>query len=298
MKYNSKSYKIFKIINISIMIIIIISTVYPYLNELLKSLSEKTYGMLGGISFIPDKISFVNYETLFKSKSIKNAFFVSIGRTVLGTVLGVIVQFMAAYGLRKEMLRWRRALLLFLIIPVYFNGGLIPTYILYSRLTLLNNFFVYIIPGLFSYFNMIIIMANMRSIPDSLIDSAKLDGAGEFTVLWRIVFPLSKPILATITLWLAVGHWNDWVTTLMFTTSPRLSTLQYIVMQMIKESERMEKMIQEAIKLGINPQVKVKTTRDSLRAAQIITTTLPIILIYPFLQKHFIKGVMVGAIKT
>lgn len=137
----------------------------------------------------------------------------------------------------------------------------------------------------------------MQTIPVSLEESAKLDGANEFTTLYRIILPLSMPIIATISLWTAVFHWNDWTTTLYFVTKSKLFTLQYLLMQILKESEKITQMIQLAQEQGFDAQISVKTTPEALKAAQVVVTTLPIIMVYPFLQKYFIKGVMIGAIK-
>lgn len=275
-------------------------TIFPYLNVLAKAFNKGADTALGGVTVYPRAFTTDNILLILKDAAIGKAAAVTLLRVFTGTLMALIVQFTAAYAFTRKRLKGRMALLIFLIVPMYFNGGLIPIYILYSKIHLLNNFLVYIVPGAFSFFNMIVIRTYLYTIPESLEESAKLDGANDLTVLARIHLPLAMPIIATITLWTAVGHWNDWTTTLYFITRPRLFTLQYIMMQMIKENERLASMIEEAIKAGhgsVNLQLDTKTTPEAIKSAQIIVTTIPIILVYPFLQKYFIKGVMIGAIK-
>ena len=156
---------------------------------------------------------------------------------------------------------------------------------------------MYVLPGMFNFYNMIMMRTYIKTIPDSLQEAAKIDGASEFTILWRIILPLSAPILATVSLWLAVGYWNDWTTPLYYIRSTRLQNLQYLLMRVLKESEMMTRMLADAIVSGNLNNLKVTVTPEAVKAAQVVITTIPIILIYPFLQKYFIKGVMIGAIK-
>ena len=283
------------------MIVLCILTVYPYLNVLVKAFNEGTDTMLGGLTFFPRVPTWENMNVLLHDPSISMAAAISAARVVLGTLLALIVQFSAAYAFNKKSFAGRRGILILFLIPMYFSGGVIPFYLLLSKIGFLNNFLVYIIPGAFSFYNMIIIKTYMHTIPISLEESAKLDGANEIIILFRIILPLSMPIIATVSLWVAVGYWNDWVTTLFYITKPRLFTLQYILMQIIKESERLGEMVELAMRYGrggVNVNsYQVKTTPEALKAAQVILTTIPIIVVYPFLQKYFIKGVMIGAIK-
>ncbi|MEG6613579.1 carbohydrate ABC transporter permease [Pseudoclostridium thermosuccinogenes] len=301
MKHTSTRYKIFRVFNVLFMLVIIVITLFPYLHVLAKSLNEGIDASRGGITIFPRVFTWDNYKTVLGDRNIFNAATITIARVVIGTLLSLIVQYCAAYVMAKKDFIGKTVLLLFLIIPNFINAGLIPTFMLYHRLGLINNFLVYILPGLFSFYNMIIIRTYIKStIPDSLEESAKMDGANEITVLLRIFLPLSKPILATVSLWVAVGLWNDWITTLYYVTRNRLFTLQYMLMRVIRESEAVLNMIAEAVKEGRDMndlQQQIKTTPESLISAQIIITSVPIILVYPFFQKYFVKGVMIGAIK-
>jgi len=208
---------------------------------------------------------------------------------------------MAGYALSRKNLWGLKAVNIYFLIPMYMIGGVIPNYILYSNINLLNSFWVYIFPGLWNFYNVIIIRSYMQSsISDSIIEAARIDGASEWTNFSRIVMPLCKPILATIILWTAVGSWNEWTSTLYYVQNPDLHTLQYKLMQTLKESERITALIQEAIARGEDAQKvagQMKVTTESMQAAQVIVVTIPIICVYPFLQKHFVKGVTLGAVK-
>ena len=187
---------------------------------------------------------------------------------------------------------------MYLMIPMYFGGGLIPCYIYFSNTGLLNSWALYLLPSAFSLYNMIIIRSYMDTLPAGLVEAAYLDGATEFQVFTRIITPLCKPILATVALWSAVGHWSDYSTTMYYFTDKKKYTLQYLLYQVLKETEKIEKMMQEALMRGdamINFDQMV--TPESVRCAQIIITTIPIVVCYPFLQKYFIQGVTLGAVK-
>jgi len=301
MKDNSNSYKIFKIINIILMLFVVGIMLLPYLHVVAKAFNDSRDSMLGGISVIPRMPTLDNFKLIFRNSQLFQSIKVTLTVVVFATLYELFVQFLAAYSLRRKDLLGKKIILLFLMIPMFLKGGLIPTYMLYSKIGLLNNILVYLLPAAFSFYHMIIIRTYMDStISISLEESARIDGANDWTILTRIVLPLCKPILATITLWLAVARWNDWTTTLYYVTDRKLFTLQYILMQLVKESEILSKMMESAVHTGANTAQLEKMssiTPDSLIAAQIVITTLPIILIYPFLQKYFVKGVMVGAVK-
>jgi len=187
---------------------------------------------------------------------------------------------------------------MFLMIPMYFGGGLIPCYIYFSNTGMLNNWALYILPGAFSIYNMVIIRSYMETLPESLRDAAYLDGATEFQVLTKVITPLCKPILATVALWSAVGHWSNYTTTMYYFTNKKLYTLQYLLYQVLKETEKIEAMLTEAALRGEELiGIQQALTTESIRCAQIIVTTVPIIICYPFLQKYFIQGVTLGAVK-
>lgn len=297
-KKESFSRKAFVIFNIVFMIMLMVVMLFPYLNVLAKSLNDGADAARGGIIILPRVFTWENFKTVVTDKAFPRAVWISVARTVLGTLVSLVVQFMTAYVFLQKDLKGRKGLQLFLLIPMYISGGIVPLYITLSKLHLLNNFWLYVISSMFSVYNMTIIRSYMEGLPGGLIEAARLDGASEVTILARIVTPLSKPILATIALWNAVGHWNDWTTTMYFFTKKRLYTLQYILTQILKEAQKIQEMIKQAQLEGeLFDTSNIKVTTESIRSAQIIITTIPIVLLYPFLQKHFIRGVLVGAVK-
>lgn len=298
MRYKTRGYKVFSCFNIVFMLLLGVVLVFPYLNILARSFNDAADSARGGLTIFPRVFSVENYKTLFADKSISQAAVVSVLRVVIAVVLSVIVQFAAAYALTfkfegKAFFTW------LFTIPMFLTAGMVPTYVLITKLGLLNNFWVYILPGLFSFYNTIIIRTFIgNSIPKALQESAMIDGANEIKILFKIIIPISMPVLATVALWIMVGQWNDWTTTLYYIRKSSLFTLQYIMMQMVKESERIQQMIQAARESGQAVDENIKTaSSDGLIAAQVIVTTIPIICVYPFLQKYFVKGIMMGGVK-
>jgi len=301
LKNEGKAYASFKILNTVIMLCVVLVTLVPYLNVLAKSLNDGTDSMRGGITIFPRVFTMENFKILLNDANMYRAFLVTVAKVIVFVAGSVIVQFMAGYALSRKNLWGLKAVNIYFLIPMYMIGGVIPNYILYSNINLLNSFWVYIFPGLWNFYNVIIIRSYMQSsISDSIIEAARIDGASEWTNFSRIVMPLCKPILATIILWTAVGSWNEWTSTLYYVQNPDLHTLQYKVRQTLKESERITALIQEAIARGEDAQKvagQMKVTTESMQAAQVIVVTIPIICVYPFLQKHFVKGVTLGAVK-
>jgi len=301
LKNEGKAYASFKILNTVIMLCVVLVTLVPYLNVLAKSLNDGTDSMRGGITIFPRVFTMENFKILLNDANMYRAFLVTVAKVIVFVAGSVIVQFMAGYALSRKNLWGLKAVNIYFLIPMYMIGGVIPNYILYSNINLLNSFWVYIFPGLWNFYNVIIIRSYMQSsISDSIIEAARIDGASEWTNFSRIVMPLCKPILATIILWTAVGSWNEWTSTLYYVQNPDLHTLQYKLMQTLKESERITALIQEAIARGEDAQKvagQMKVTTESMQAAQVIVVTIPIICVYPFLQTHFVKGVTLGAVK-
>ena len=301
MRNEGIGYAIFKVFNYIFMIFIILATLIPYLNVLAKAFNDGTDSLRGGITIYPRVFTFDNFKTLLNDVTMYRAALVTIARVALSVALSLTVQFMTAYALTRKNVYGIKFFNLYFLIPTFISGGLIPNYILYSKIHLLNTFWIYILPTLFSFYNCMIIRSYISSsIPGEIIESAHLDGCGETRMLFQMVMPLSKPILATIALWVAVAAWNDWSTTLYYIQSPALQTLQYKLMQTIKETERITALIQAAIQNGEdteNLQNSIQVTPESIQAAQVIVVTLPIICVYPFLQKYFVKGVTLGSVK-
>lgn len=304
MRDNSMSYNIFKTFNYLLMGIVVIICVFPFLHVAAKSLNNPLDTAIGGLTIFPRDFTFQNYFVVFANPFIFNAFFVTISRVLLAIPLGVFVQFLAAFALSRKYFYGKNFITYYLMIPMFFSAGIVPTFILYLKMHLINNFLVYVLPGAFAYFSTIIIKTYIQStISPSLEESAKIDGANEFTVLFRIIFPLSLPILATIALYGTVAHWNDWTTTLYYISPNKkhLFTLQYQLMRIIKESEAQQQAQTLAIQLGggsnLEGAKKVIPTPESITCAQTMVVTLPILCIYPFLQRYFVSGLMIGGVK-
>jgi len=294
----SFSRKCFNVFNVILMLAIVVLMVFPYLHVLAKALNDGADTARGGITIFPRVFTLENFKTVIEDSAFPRAFMVSVSRVILGTIISVMIQFMAAYAFMKKDLVGRGILKVILLIPMYFGGGLIPTYIFYANTKLLNNYLLYVLPMAFSIYNMTIIQSYLESIPSSLAEAAKLDGAGEFAVFWRIIVPLAKPIMATVSLWSVVGLWSEWTTTMYFFTKKKMFTLQYILVQLLKETERIQAMLREAMMRGDDlSQIQFNVTPEAIQCAQIIVTTIPIIIVYPFLQKYFIQGTTVGAVK-
>lgn len=291
----SKSERVFNVFNIVFMLFLCIIMVYPYINQLAIAFNEGNDTMFGGITIYPRKPTFANFLVVFKNSKITGAFVLSVFRVAIGMLWSLCVTIGAAFAVTRKGMPGRKFLSWFLLIPSYINAGLIPEYFIFRYTGMMNNFLIYIIPGAFTFYNMVVLRSFLQELPPALEESAFLDGANEIQVLMKIIIPLSKPALATISLWILVSHWNDWVTTLYYITDKKLYTLQYFMMQLIKENEVIQKLAQEARMSGM--QVDVRPTTESIKAATLIVSTMPIIMMYPFFQKYFIKGVTLGAVK-
>ncbi len=293
-----KGYKIFTIFNTLFMLFIAVVMLFPYLNILATAFNEGADAARGGITIFPRVFTLENFKVILSGDAFKKALGISVLRVVVGVILGLMVQFSCAYALTRQTFWGKGFITKLFAVVMFFHAGMIPTYVLYSEINLLNSFWVYILPTLFSFYNIVIIRTFMQStIPISLEESALIDGANEIIIFFRIILPLSKPILATMALWIMVTHWNDWTTTLYYIRKSDLFTLQYIMMQVVKESERTQKMMAAALENGLQVENVQQTTTEVITAAQVVVTTIPIICVYPFLQKYFVKGIMLGSVK-
>lgn len=273
-----------------LMCIICFITIYPIWYVVVNSFNDGADAMRGGIFWWPRVFSLENYKTVFKDSAIISAFGITIARTITGTVLSVLFTSMVAYGLSKTRLVGRKIYLTMGIITMMFHGGLIPTFLLYKNLNLLDHFLVFVIPAMFSFYNAIIFMSFFREIPASLEESAQIDGANDLTIFFRMILPLSKPVLATIALFNGVYHWNDYFSGVIYINTPSLQPIQTYLYRMVAEAGSNQMAAQTA-------DVIKSTTSMSLKLATMVVTTLPIVCVYPFLQKYFVKGMMIGAVK-
>ena len=294
----SVSRRIFVVCNTVLLLLLSFTFLAPYINILATSFNSGKDTMLGGVTFFPRVFTLDNYDIVLKDPNIGQSALISLLRVVSGSLFSLFLQYSVAYVLLRKGLPFRGVIVMFFTIPMFISGGLISEYIIYANLNLYNHFLIYILPHAFSFYNMVIIRTYLQGIPESLMESARLDGAGEFTILWKIMLPLSMPIVATILLWCAVAHWNDWARTLYFVDNPALYTLQYRLMLVKIEADTLKEMIQNALETG-RPLGTIDSdiSGESVQAAQTIITTVPIVLTYPFFQKYFVSGVTMGSVK-
>ncbi|WP_145026940.1 carbohydrate ABC transporter permease [Paenibacillus sp. Y412MC10] len=281
--------KIFDTINIILLVVFTIIIVVPLWNVVVSSFSSGRALAEGGFIFWPKELSLENYQVVFRDTGIWQAFFISAAKTVIGVITHVFFCAMVGYGLSKKYVRGRKFYVAMGVITMFFSGGMIPTYLLIKSLGLLNTFWVYIIPALLSFYDVIILMNFFRNVPDSLEESAKIDGGGDWRVFLSIFIPLSMPAMATIALFNGVGQWNDFMTTKLYITDQSLYPLQMMLYEIIVQSQT-----QSMQNIG---SVAIQTTTKGVQLATIVVTTLPIVVMYPILQRYFISGMMLGAVK-
>ncbi|MDR1445655.1 MAG: carbohydrate ABC transporter permease [Treponema sp.] len=288
---------VFQTINTLVMVLIIVCTLYPFWNTIVVSLNQATDTLRGGITFWPRKFSLQNYKIVFATGTIYNAFFISVARTVINTVVNVFFTSMIAFALSRREFVLRKPFTMVLILSMYVNAGLIPNYFLMRSLHLTNSFFVYIVPGIVNAFNFVVIRTYMKSLPESIIESAKIDGCGDFLIFIRIILPLCLPVLATIALFVAVDSWNAWFDTLIYNSGEaRLHTLQYKLMEYIQSSQSQAKSAGDVGSMSMQSTAGM-VTPVSIRAAVTVVAALPILVVYPFMQRYFVTGLNVGGVK-
>lgn len=281
-----------------LMILTGIVTLYPFLNVAALSFNDAVDSVKGGIYLIPRKFTLNNYLEIFKSDLLLLAFRNSILRTVIGTLTGVICCAMVGYTVSRKDYIGRRMFSLMLAITMYVSGGLIPDYILIRNLGLFNSFWVYILPALVSVWNVFVIRSYIDGLPDALQESAKIDGANDIVIFFKIILPLCLPVLATVALFTAVGQWNSWFDTYLFNNSNKsLTTLQY-ELQKILTYASVQFSAADDIRSIEQMQKKIVVTPDSLKMAMTIVTIVPILFVYPFVQRYFVTGMTLGAVKS
>lgn len=289
---------LFNIANYFFLTIVMIVTIYPFLNVLAISLNESTDTVRGGIHIWPREFTLDNYAAIFQYENLIIATMNSVIRTVIGTLLGVFSAAMVAFTLSRADFSGRKFVSTILVLTMYFSGGLIPGYMLMRDLGLINTFWVYLLPGMVNAFNIILVRSFMDSLPYSLQESAKMDGANDFTIFWRVILPLCTPVLATVGLFVAVGQWNSWFDTYLYNSSnPSLTTLQYELMKILQNTSMGSTNANDM--RGLNGQELAKqVSPESIKMAITMVTVVPILLVYPFVQKYFVKGMTLGAVKS
>ncbi|HHT15870.1 MAG: carbohydrate ABC transporter permease [Christensenellales bacterium] len=274
--------------------LLLVATIYPFWYVIVLSLNDGVDALRGGIYFWPRKFTFANYEQFLGDPKWIDAIFISVAKTLVGTGLTILFTCLVAYGLSTDGLVFRKFYSIILLICMYFSGGLIPYYLTLRTYGLLNKFWVYVIPPMFSTYYCMLAMSFFREHPPALAESARLDGAGEITIFLRIIMPLSKPLLATLGLFAAVSQWNAWSDTAFFAPSnPGLRSLAFLMRGVIVQNQ-----VDTSSRVAMMKAAQYSaTTATSIQMAAMIIAVLPIMCVYPFLQKHFVKGIMLGAVK-
>lgn len=282
--------RLFDSANIVLMLGAVLLCLTPFIHIIAISLSSSRPIMSGLVSFLPKEITLEAYQKVFSDATMLQSLGFTVFLTLLATALSLALTIAAAYALSKSNLKGRKWFMLIIVITMFFSGGIIPEYMLVRDLQLLDSVWALVLPGLLSPFYMIILISFFKSIPESLEEAAQIDGSTHFGTLFRIMLPLSMPALATLGLFYAVGRWNGFQDALMYITKPDLYPLQLKLYQMIQNNQVGDLLQQEG--LGMTPLMP-----ESLKAASVIFSTVPILIVYPFLQRYFISGIMLGAVK-
>lgn len=278
------------------MLLIAFATLYPFVNILAISFNDSIDTIRGGIYLWPRRFTLLNYQSVFSYPQILSAFNMSVLRTVVGTTLGVLSTFMVSYTLSRKDFIARKFTTFIFLLTMYFSGGLIPEFFLIRSLGLMNNFWVYILPGLIGAWNVIVMRSFIEGLPDSLQESAKIDGANDLIIVFRIIMPLCMPVIATISLFVAVGQWNSWFDTFIYASAnDSLNTLQFELMRILQNTAT--SMSPDAFRRGDILEASI-VTPEAIRATITIVATAPILFVYPFIQKYFVQGITLGAVKS
>ncbi|MBQ3371815.1 MAG: carbohydrate ABC transporter permease [Oscillospiraceae bacterium] len=287
---------VFPLVNTVFLILLMFITLYPVINTVAYSFNEGTDALRGNIGLLPRKFSLDSYKSILSDAAVYRAAWISASKTVLITLLNLFWTSMLAYALSRKEFVLRKFITVIMVLTMYINAGLIPNYLLISKtLHLSNKYLVYIIPTMFSCFNMIVIRTYIAGLPEALVESARIDGAGDLRIFWQIIFPLCKPVLATVALFIAVGSWNSWFDTYLYVGGKKdLYTLQYLLKMKLattQASANAAKSTAEAMStLG-------QTTPITIRCAITVIAAIPIMIVYPFLQQYFVKGIALGSVK-
>ncbi len=291
MHTKTKDEKILLIVITTILILLSISIIIPLMNILALSFSDKGEIVAGNVGIIPKGFTLASYKYVMWDETFVSSFKVSVFVTLVGTILSLVTVTLAAYPLSKPHLKYRKQMLLFFVFTMMFSGGLVPSYIIVKSLGLINTVWALILPSVMSTYNMLLVKNFMEGLPESLEESAKIDGATDLQIFIRIVLPLCKPVLATVGLFFAVGYWNSYFPGIMYINDPALKPLQTHLYELIQSTTAVWELSPEmqAKLVGISSQ--------GIQSATIVAATVPILLVYPFLQKHFVKGIVVGSEK-
>jgi putative aldouronate transport system permease protein len=289
---------VFPIINGIILCALMFITLFPVLNTVAISFNDGIDAVRGGIGLWPRKFSTEAYNTLLSDKLTWNAFGISVARTVITTLLNLLFTSMLAFALSRKEYVFRKVITFAVVMTMYVNAGLIPNFLLIHRtLKLSKTFWVYIIPTMFSCFNMIVIRTYIQGLPEALAESARIDGANDMRIFWQIIFPLCTPVLATVALFVAVGSWNQWFDTQLYNGGKKyLHTLQYLLKMKLATSMNTANAANASVD-ALASQAAAKSTPVTIRCAITVVSALPILVVYPFLQRYFVTGMVLGGVK-
>ena len=288
---------IFTTFNTTFLILLSAAMLYPMLNTLAISFNDGLDTVRGGIYLWPRIFTLKNYEVVFHMDTIYSAFIMSVAKTIVIVITNLLLTSMLAYTISRREYIFNKPITIIFVLTMYFNAGLIPNYLLIKNLGMINTFTVYWLPNMVSAFNLIVIRTHIKSIPESFIESAKIDGASEYRIYGQIIMPLCIPTLATIALFVAVGSWNSWFDTFLYNSAKQeLSTLQYELQKLLSSAMTTSNSLAGA-NAALQSGETNATTSQSIRATITIVTAVPILLVYPFLQRYFVTGLTIGGIK-
>lgn len=293
-KHRSAGDWVFDIFNVIFMLAVIAICFYPFWYVFVVSINDNSISSYINVVVWPKALTLKNYEVVFQSPLLLSGFKIATLRTIIATALSVVLGGGMAYALSRKELVGRTFFNVYILITMYLSGGIIPLYLLFKDLSLLNTFAILVISGLFNTWNIILMRTSIASIPDGMVESARIDGANDLTIYFRLIIPCSKPIFATITLFTAVAFWNDWFAGDMFIRDDSLQPIQTIMMRIINNVRAASEMINET---GSVTGSAGGTMVESVKMASVMLTVIPIVMIYPFLQKYFVKGIMIGSLK-
>ncbi|MGL4589081.1 MAG: carbohydrate ABC transporter permease [Mycoplasmatales bacterium] len=287
----TKGEHIFNVLNIAGIIFICLTIIVPFLNIIALSLSSEASITAGLVKLWPVDFTIKSYEFVFSNPQFKTSLFISVSMTIIGTFISLLLAAPAAYTLSKPELKGRKKILLFFVFTMLFSGGIVPSFLTMKFLGLYNTYWVLILPAAMSVYNMLLIKNYMENLPESLEESARIDGASDLKIFTKIILPLCKPVLATVGLFFAVGYWNSYFAGIMYISSPTLKPLQTYLYEVTRLANTISSLTpaQQEMYQGISS--------GSIQSATIIAATIPILIVYPFLQKHFVKGIVVGTNK-
>lgn len=282
-----------------LLVLLVLAIILPFLHILALAFNSGRDAATGGIWFWPRDFSLESFQEVFKQDNLLTGLWISIFRTVLGTIVGVFLMAMASWALSIPDLPWNGKITFFIFFTMLFSGGTIPYYMVLSELGLTNSIWVYVVPGLYSVTNILLLRSAFKQLPMSIVEAARIDGMSEFRIFTDIVVPMSKPTIATVSLFTAVGHWNDWFAGSFYVRDPNIKPLATILQDMLtRQAGLADILLQSGGGDAAYRQLEsIEVTGQSLQMATIIVVILPIVIMYPFIQKYFVQGITIGGVK-